>query len=299
MQRIINSPMTIPTKKLKNGFEIPEYGLGTWRMGGWFFRNFLNNDDADIEAIQTAIELGVTHIDTAEIYANGHAEELIAKALRRKNIDRQKLFIVSKVEGGHHSYKGVIDSCKASLKRLNTDYLDLYLLHEYANDFPLRETARALSDLKNEGLIKHIGVSNFGVRHLKEIQEYCKYPIVCDQVHYNLKVREIESAGLLKFCQENDIMIVAYRPTEKSKLFNHAPAVLTEMCKKYNKTLPQIAINWLISQPNVATIAKTSDINHLKENLGALGWRMRPEDIEKLRADYPDKVNVSDIMPLG
>lgn len=291
--------MQIPTKKLKNGFEIPEFGLGTWQMGGRRERDMANDDKADIKAIQNAIEEGVIHIDTAEVYAKGHTEELIAEALKEKNIDRKNLFIVSKVPGEHQGYEGVIEACKASLKRLNTDYLDLYLLHDYAEEFSLKETMQALVDLKDQGLVKNIGVSNFGIEHLKEAQSYCKHPIVCNQVHYNLRVREVEKSGLLTYCQENDIMIVAYRPTEKAKLFSETPTVIEEMCKKYGKTFAQISINWLISQPNVVTLAKTRNPDHFKENLGAIGWYMEKEDIEKLRNEFPGQVTVSDVIPLG
>lgn len=290
--------MNIPTKKLKNGFEIPIYGLGTWQMGGRSERDLLNDDQADIEAINNAIKEGIIHIDTAESYANGRSEELIAEAIKENNINREDLFIVSKVSGYNQGYDGVINACKKSLERLNTNYLDLYLLHQFPKDFSLGETMKALVELKDKGLVKNIGVSNFNVEHLKEAQSYSKYPIVCNQVHYNLKVREVEQSGLLKYCQENDIIIVAYRPTEKSKLFETIPEIIESMCKKYNKTFAQISINWLISQPNVVTLAKTRNPKHLEENLGAIGWRMDKEDIEKLRNEFPDQVNLSDVVPL-
>lgn len=290
--------MKVPTKKLKNGFEIGEYGLGTWQMGGRDERDVENDDQADIRAIQNAIENGVTHIDTAEMYAAGYTEELIARAIKEKNINRTDLFIVSKVIGEHQGYDGVINACKQSLKRLNTSYLDLYLLHYYAEEFSLAATTKALCDLKDQGLIRNIGVSNFGIEHLREVQSYSQYPIVCNQVHYNLRVREVEQSGLLKYCQDNDVMIVAYRPTEKAKLFSKTPAVIEEMCKKYNKTFAQISINWLISQPNVVTLAKTRNLTHLEENLGAIGWYMEQRDVERLRAEFPNQLAISDVMPL-
>ncbi|MCX6754066.1 MAG: aldo/keto reductase [Candidatus Nomurabacteria bacterium] len=289
----------IPTKKLNNGFEIPEYGLGTWQMGGRSERDLSNDDQADIKAINMAVKEGIVHIDTAESYANGHSEELIAQAIKENNINREDLFIVSKVSGSNQGYDGVLNACKKSLERLNTNYLDLYLLHRFPDGFSLEETMKALVELKDKGLVKNIGVSNFNVEHLKEAQSYSKYPIVCNQVHYNLRVREVEQIGLLKYCQENDIMIVAYRPTEKSKLFETTPKIIEDMCKKYNKTFAQISINWLISQPNVVTLAKTRDPKHLEENLGALGWQMEQEDIEKLRNEFPNQINVSDVVPLG
>jgi diketogulonate reductase-like aldo/keto reductase len=291
--------MEIPTKKLKNGFELPEYGLGTWQMGGCHERDLNNDDQVDIEAIQRAVAEGVIHIDTAEIYANGHAEELIAEAIKEKNINRNNLFVTSKVPSEHQGYQGTLNACKKSLERLRTDYLDLYLLHDYGEEFSLEETIKALVELKDSGLIKNIGVSNFGIEHLKEAQSYSKYPIVCNQVHYNLRVREIEKSGLLKYCQENDIMVVAYRPTEKGKMFDEVPDIVAEICEKYNKTYAQIAINWLISQPNVVTIVKTRNPDHLKENLGAIGWYMEEKDIERLGNEFPDQVDVSDVISLG
>jgi diketogulonate reductase-like aldo/keto reductase len=291
--------MKIKSVKLKNGFEIPEYGLGTWQMGGRDNRDPSNDDRADIEAIKQAIAQGITHIDTAEIYAGGYAEELIAIALKESGVKREDIFLVSKVPSEHQGYDGVMMALRNSLKRLGTDYLDLYLLHDYDTAFPLNETMKAMVELKEKGLIKNIGVSNFGIEHLKEAQSYSQYPIVCNQVHYNLRVREIEKSGLLKYCQDNDIMVVAYRPTDKGKIFRETPKIVQKLCEKYGKTYPQIAINWLISQPNVVTIVKTRSLDHLKENLGGLGWKMETEDIALLRESFPEQVEVSDVIPLG
>ncbi len=291
--------MQIKNKNLKNGFSIPEYGIGTWEMGGRYERDNSNDDASDIKAIQDAISLGVIHIDTAEIYAGGHAEEIIAEAIKNGNVDRKKLFITSKVSGDDLSYEGIMNSCKASLKRLGTDYLDLYLLHWYSENFPLEKSIQALNDLKKEGLVKNIGVSNFGLDHLKDAVRYSEAPIVCNQVHYNLRVREIEYTGVFQFCRDNDIMIVAYRPLDKGSIFRPITQVLDDMCKKYNKTPAQIAINWLVSQEGVVTIAKSRNKKHLEENLGGLGWKMDQEDIEKLSLEFPGQVMISDTVPLG
>ena len=287
----------IPTKKLQNGFSLPEYGLGTWQMGGRNKRDPQNNDKADIKAIKNAINLGIMHIDTAEVYAGGYTETLLAQAL--KGHDRSKLFIVSKVQEAHQSYTGILEACKKSLQRLQTDYLDLYLLHRYSSGFPLNESIRALSELKDHGLVKEIGVSNFGWQHLKEAQSYTKHKIVCDQVHYNLQFREPEKTGLLDYCQKNDVMLVAWRPVGKGNLLEEIPNVLRVMCDKYSMTPAQIALNWLISQLNVVTLSKTRDKEHLVENLGALGWYMEREDVEKLRKEYPNQKDISDTVPLG
>jgi len=289
--------MKIPIKKLKTGFEMPVYGMGTWRMGGGLEHDTGNNDKADVAAIKYAIDNGITHIDTAEIYADGYSEKLVGQAI--KDYDRSKLFIVSKVEGDHQSYDGILKSCRDSLERINTSYLDLYLLHWYSNKHPLNETIKALNRLVSEGLVKNIGVSNFNVEHLKEAQSYSKNKIVCDQVHYNLTAREPECSGLLEYCQNNDVFIVAWRPLGKEEMLKNVPTVLNKISEKYNKTVIQVAINWLISQDNVITLSKTRKPEHLKENLDALGWQMESKDIERLRKEFPNQQDVSDAVPLG
>lgn len=289
----------IPTKKLMSGFEIPIYGLGTWKMGGGFNRDRNNNDEVDIQAIKAAIELGVTHLDTAEVYAGGYAESLVGKAIA--GYDRSKLFLVSKVYTQTHArYDDVIYACKNSLKRLNTSYLDLYLTHRYnPPDIPYKETMKAMDTLVDEGLVKHIGFCNYKVSDIQEAQSHAKHKLEAGQMHYNLQIREVERRKILTYCQKNDIMLIAWRPIQKGTLVNNLPLVMLEMMKKYNKTASQIAINWLISQENVVTLSKTTNIAHLKENLGAIGWNMEKEDIEKLRTEYPDQQDISDSMPLN
>lgn len=288
--------MIIPTKKLKNGFEIPVYGLGTWQMGGREIRDPNNDDKADIQAIKDAIDLGITHIDTAESYADGYAEILVGKAI--KNYAREKLFLVSKVKADHLKYGELISSCKASLERLDTPYLDMYLIHFPNPNIPIEETMRAMDDLFQQGLIKNIGVSNFNVSELKKAQSYTKNNIVANQLHLNLKYREAERKGILKYCQKYDVMLIAWRPLQKGILLENKENLVVELAKKYQKTPAQIAINWLISQNNVVTLSKTRDVEHLKENLGAVGWQMDKKDIEKLRNDYPKQEDVSDAVPL-
>ena len=289
--------MTIPVKKLNTGFAMPVFGLGTWKMGGSKERDLTNDDAADIAAIKTAINAGITHIDTAEIYANGYAETLVSEAL--KDYDRSKIFLVSKVQAANLAYDSILRSCEQSLQRLNTNYLDLYLLHRYNPEFPLKDSIRALDKLLSQGLIRNIGVSNFNVQHLTEAQSYTSNKIVCDQVHYNLEFREPEKSGLLKYCQKNDIFLVAWRPIGKGNLLQNIPTVLKEVCDKYQKTPAQIALNWLISQPNAVTLSKMTNGAHLIENLGAVGWQMASEDIEKLRHKYPNQQEVSNVAPLG
>lgn len=287
----------MPMKKLKMGFEMPIFGLGTWQMGGRKERDLNNDDAADIAAIKSALDAGITHIDTAEAYADGYTETLVGKAIQ--GYDRSKILLASKVQAINLKYDDVLRSCEQSLRRLGTDYLDLYLMHRYSSDAPLKGSIQALDRLVSEKVIRNIGVCNFGAEHLQEAQGYTSNKIVCDQVHYNLEFRELEKKGLLDYCQKNDVFVVAWRPVGKGSLLESIPAVLKEMSAKYQKTPAQIAINWLISQPNVLTISKMRNPVHLKENLDAVGWQMEAADIERLRKEYPDQKFISDAAPLG
>lgn len=254
-----------------------------------------NDDEGNIASIRHALDQGVTHIDTAEIYAAGHAEELVGRAIQGR--DRSALFLASKIFKAT-SYDHVIQACMDSLKRLSTDYLDLYMLHRYSGDSLMKETMRALDTLKTRGYIKNIGVSNFTVAHLQEAQHYSQYPVVCNQVHYNLEFREPERAGLHEYCQANDVMVVAFRPIQRGLFDKNPPEILLRMCEKYHKTPTQIAVAWLVAQENVVVVSKTGNPAHLTENLGSLGWSMTKEDVEMLRKEYPNQKDVSDAVPL-
>lgn len=283
--------MIIPVKKLKNGFELPVYGLG---MGGK--REVSKELDAkEIETIQKAFELGLSHVDTAERYADGHAEELLGKAMN--GFDRKKLLIATKVASENQSRDGMFRAVEGSLKRLNTDYIDLYLLHRYPDrSLSIKEAVETLNELVEQKVVKNIGVCNLSPKLFDEAQKYSNRKLVCDQVHYNVQIREAEKRGVLKYCQENDIFLVAWRPLEKGE-FLSVP-IFIDLAKKYSKTPAQIAINWLIAQENVVAISRTSNVKHLEENLGALDWALEPEDIEKLRESFPNQLDISYGEPL-
>jgi len=290
--------MNIPTKKLNTGFEMPVFGLGTYGMGEGA------GDQKEINAIKTAVEAGISHIDTAEVYANGHCEELVGEAI--KNYDRRKLFLVSKVAQHNLSYRGINQAIQDSLTRLQTDYLDLYLMHRCPGEDKFEETTQAMNELVDQNIVKYIGISNVNAEHTKALCALTKHPFVVNQVHYNLQFREPVSDGLLEFCQSRDMFLEAWRPVNKgdnnksgTNITKQGIDILDEMCKKYKKTPAQIAINWLISQKNVITLAKSTNIDHLKENLGAIGWDMEPEDINHLGKEFPDQKFVSDTVPLA
>ena len=265
-------------------------------MGGTKIRNTLNDDKKDIETIQNAVSMGITHIDTAENYAEGHTETLVGQAL--KGYDRKKLFIVTKVDTDHLGYDDVLRACENSLKRLQMTHVDLYLIHQPSGTIPLAETMSAMDKLVQEGLARHIGVSNFTTERLRQAQSLTQNKLVVNQVYYNLVAREPEKEGLLQYCQENDVFLEAYRPLEKGMLLAQPPAIFQKLATKYGKSPAQIALNWLISQNNVITISKTSTIEHLRENLGAVGWQMEQEDIEYLLKHFPNQIDKSEMLPL-
>lgn len=285
--------MNIPVKTLKSGFSLPVYGLGTWEMGGRSTPDY-SNDEKEISAIKAAIDHGITHIDTAESYGAGHSEELVGQAI--KGYDRAKLIVATKVSGNHQHYGDLMKSFEASLKRLDTGYVDLYLLHRYPDPgTPIEETMKALDELMSQGVIKNIGVCNMTIPRFEEAQKHTNNRLVYNQLHYSLDTREVEKYGLVKYCQANDIFLSAWGPVSKGHL--DAP-ILSEMAEKYGKTKYQVAINWLINQPNVITIPKTTSVEHLEENLGAIGWELSAEDMERLSREFPNQRQVSDRVPL-
>lgn len=278
------------TKTLKNGFTLPEIGLGTWTMGGAMEADY-SQDDEMVAAIKGAVDMGYTHIDTAELYGAGHTDELIAQAIA--DVDRDTLQVASKVFKTNLAYDDVIVSTKASLARLQLDYIDLHYIHAPNPDIPIVETMRALDDLVAEGLIRHIGVSNFTVAMFEEAQACSANKIVANQVEYSLAVRDhgtfenctgIESE-ILPYCQTNDVFLVAYKPIDRGTILEPND-LLDELCAKYNKTRAQVAMNWLVSQDNVVTIPKSANPDRLKENYEASGWYMDEEDVERLREGY-------------
>lgn len=275
----------ISEKQLSDGFSIPVYGLGTWEMGGHLSPDY-THDDADLAAIIAAIENGVRHIDTAEIYSGGHSEELVGQAAKR--VGREQLFIATKVHPTHAEPEQVIASCHASLERLGMEYVDLYMPHGRNTTVPLDETMGAIDALVDDGLVRHVGLSNFGTQSLQEAQAVTRSPIRVDQVFYNILYRAPESDGLLKYCQENDVLLNAYRPVERGVLIDNPPAVVSELAATYQKTPAQICINWLITQPNVITLSKTRSVKHLEENLGALDWSLSDSDVERMRSEVAE-----------
>ncbi len=290
--------MNDPEKQLNNGFSMPAIGLGTWQMGGREIRNRADNGDASVRALIDGLKLGYTHIDTAEMYAEGFAEEIVGRAIN--GFQRAKLFLTTKVWKTHLKYDDVLRAAEGSLKRLGTDYIDLYLIHQVNDAVPLEETILAMNRLHKEGIVRSIGVSNFSVERLKRAQACSEVPICANQVHYNLKVREAEVSGLLKYCQEQDIMLIAWRPFQKGGMLgDQMPKLLLDLAAKYGKSPSEIAIAWLLMQKNVVTISMSHNPLHMSRNLNAAEWQMDQKDFDLLTEHYPGQQPVSDAVPLS
>ena len=230
---------------------IPKIGFGTWSIGGESTAD-PKLDSASMTALRSALEIGYTHFDTAEYYAAGHSEELVGRAVRETNTKREDVFITTKVSPEHLSYEQVFTSCENSLRRLNMDYIDLYLIHWPGTGVKYEETFRALNKLVRDGKVKHLGVSNFKLKLLKQAQELSETPIVTNQIPYRLPDKTYVDNGVIEYCQQNDILVTAYSPVKfRSVKVNKA---LTEIAVAHSATSFQIALAWLIAQPRVITI---------------------------------------------
>ena len=288
--------MDIPRKGLSTGFSLPVLSMGTWMIGGAVTKDAACDESVAIESIRRGINSGVTCIDTAEMYAAGYTEEIVGKAIQ--GFERGSLQIISKVSPQNLRYDDVLRSAEASLKRLGVDSLDVYLIHKPNREIPLNETMQAMHDLKQQGIIGEVGVSNFSVSTLREAQESFDGDIVLNQVHYNLIYREAEVSGILDYCQANNIFLMAWRPLEKGKIVTDCPPVLDKVCSMYNRSPAQVAINWLLSQQCVVTLSTMRSERNLQDNLGAVGWELQTKDIENLRTRFPNQAKVSNREPL-
>ncbi len=244
---------------------LPKIGFGGWTIGGESVANHAE-DARSLAALRSALELGYTHFDTAEYYAAGHSEELVGQALREAGVPRETVFITSKVSPSHLKYDDVLRSCENSLRRLRLEYLDLYLIHWPSQNMNLPETFRALNRLVQEGKVKHLGVSNFNLKLLKEAQTLSETPLLTNQVPYSIPDRSYVKNGVLAYCQANDILLTAYSPI-KSRFFRGKK--LGDFSRERGLTTFQVGLAWLVHQPRVITIPTSFNPQHQAENLAA------------------------------
>ena len=261
--------------------EVPVIGQGTWMIEG-----DPDREKRAVETLRLGLDLGLTHIDTAEMYGEGRVEQLVAEAIVGR---RDEVFLASKVLPSNASYEGTLKACESSLRRLRTDRLDLYMLH-WAGRHPVAETMRAMEKLIERGLIRFAGVSNFDVEELQGAADSLEdQRLACDQVLYHLEDRGIE-LRLLPQCTQEQIAIVAYSPFGHGKF----PAVhsvggrlLAEIAERHGRTPRQVALNFLTRHPNVFAIPKTTHPDRVKENAGAVGWKLSAQEIDAIDRAFP------------
>jgi diketogulonate reductase-like aldo/keto reductase len=261
---------------LPSGNSIPAFGLGTWRMG-----EHRDQSQREVEVIRTALDLGVRLIDTAEMYGEGGAEELIGEAIQGR---RDGLFLVSKLYPHNASHRGVIEACERSLRRLNCDTIDLYLLH-WPGSAPLGQTFDAFHELQDSGKIVDFGVSNFNLSDLENIPELDQARLGCNQVFYNLAHREVEWE-VAAWCQQRAVPVMAYSPLDQAGALMRA-STLTEVAERHAASVAQIALAWLLHQPNTVVIPKSVRPKRIEENLAALDIELSAEDLVELDKAYP------------
>jgi diketogulonate reductase-like aldo/keto reductase len=261
------------------GVSLPKVGFGTWSLGGGSSAE-PSKDVVSLAALRSALELGYTHFDTAEMYAAGHCEELLGSAIRESGRDRATLFITSKVLPEHLAYQEILDACERSLRRLLCGFIDLYLIHWPAPRMRLAETFRALNHLVREGKVRHLGVSNFDVRLLEQAQQESATSIVTNQVPYSLSDRSYVENGVLGYCQRNGILLTAYSPLDVGKL--RVGPDLAAIASARGATPQQIALAWLCTQPGVITIPMSLDARHQKQNLAAADILLTEAEVARL-----------------
>lgn len=267
----------------KKGQKIPVVGQGTG-IGGNRVKT-TRYTDKHVRALRLGIDLGMTLIDTAEEYGEGCAEEIIGRAI--KDI-RAKVFIATKFSPEHNSYNYVIKSAENSLRRLKTDYIDLYQIHWPNPKIPIEETMKAMERLLNDGKIRYIGVCNFSLNGLKEAQTVLTNKrIVSIQVEYNLLDRSIEK-NILPYCEENNLIAVAYSPLEQGRIASGQDRlpVLRAIAEKYGATLAQVALSWLIAHRTVIVIPNATSEKHIFENARSVDFELSNEDISQISSVF-------------
>jgi len=255
---------------------MPIFGLGTWRMG-----EHPDHFGHEVDVLRTALDLGVTLLDTAEMYGEGGAEEVIGEAIQGR---RDGLFLVSKFYPHNASRNGVIEACEGSLRRMNCGYLDLYMLH-WPGSVPLAQTFEALHELKDSGKIREFGVSNFNLGDLQSIPEDDQQQLGCNQVFYNLAHREVEWE-VADWCRERGIPVMAYSPLDQASSLLTAPAV-EAVAERHGATAAQVALAWLLHRPGTVVIPKSKRPERIRENLDAVELDLSDEDIAELDAAFP------------
>ena len=266
----------IPKINLPGGETVAALGQGTWGMG-----DTASGRQREIAALRTGLDLGMSLIDTAEMYADGIAEEIVGEAFAGR---RDEIFVVSKVLPENATRRGTVAACERSLKRLKTDRIDLYLLH-WRGRTPLTETLEAFATLVKDGKIRHWGVSNFDAADMMELRNLSGgADAAANQVLYNLTRRGIEY-DLLPACRQGRMPIMAYSPIEQGRLLRQS--ALKDIAAHHGATPAQIALAWLLRQDGVVAIPKAATVAHVHENRAATDVQLAPSDLAALDRTFP------------
>lgn len=254
------------------GVSVAVVGQGTWRMG-----ERRSDAKAEVAALRVGIELGLSHIDTAEMYGDGGAERVVGDAIRGR---RDEVFVATKVLPQNASFDGTMRACERSLKALGTDHVDLYLLHWWSDDHPIAETMRAMEALVRRGLTRFVGVSNFDPRQMTQAHEALTTErLACNQVEYHLRERAIES-DVLPWCERHRVAVVGYTPLARG---GFKKDVVTRIARHHGRTPRQVALNFLVRRPSLFTIPKASTVEHVRENAGALDFTLSRAEMREIQ----------------
>ncbi len=265
----------------RTGVDVATVGQGTWDIP----ESGARLDEAK-RALRRGVELGMTHVDTAEMYGSGRVEEIVGDALA--GLPRAELFIATKVLPGNASYEGTLAAAERSLRRLRCDYLDLFLLH-WPGPHPLDETMRALETLVGRGLVRFVGVSNFDTGAMLEAASYLRsVPLTCNQVLYHLCERGIERE-LMPAAERAGVAVVAYTPFGRGAALTHSRgmAALERIAAKHAATPRQVTLAFLTRRPEAFAIPKASRVPHVEENAGAAGLVLDESDVEEIDRAFP------------
>lgn len=247
-----------------HGVDVPALGLGTVRMEGEECRS----------AVETALEMGYRHVDTAQLYDN---EDAVGDGISDADVDREEVFLTTKIHWDELAYDDVLDSFERSLDRLGQEYVDLLLIHAPNDDVPVAETLDAMNRLHDDGSVEHVGVSNFSIEQTEAAIEASETPILTNQVEYHPYHDQSE---LLPWCVENDVLLTAYSPLDVGDVVGDE--TLAAIGERYDKSATQVALRWLVQQPMVAAVPKASSEAHLRENLNVFDFELTDDEMERI-----------------
>jgi len=264
---------------------IPEVGMGTWGMGGGM-RADSSRDSESIEALTLGLELGMTLVDTAEMYGAGHSEEVVSKALEGW---REPVFVASKVSPSHFAYDDLLHSARKSVDRLRVKQMDLYQLHWPNPRTPIAETMKGMEKLVLDGMVRYIGVSNFSVAQMRDAQAaLSREEIVSNQVEYSLVDRTVEEE-ILPYCQREKLTLIAYSPLGQGRIARGRGGpfkIVDEIAARLGKSRSQVALNWLLQHESVVVIPKAGDKKHVVENAAVSGSKLSTRDFQEINKAF-------------